>query len=319
MPDINILVLARPNDPGLSTLESLPSGVRAMLAHGAEDALPLAPLADAMLVATGNAALLQRVWAAAPRLRWIHTRPAGIDHLMFAELAASPVPMTNSRGVFSASLAEFALLGLLFFLKDTRHMLRAQAAGKWEPYEPGWLGGRTVGIVGLGDIGRAVAVRLRPLGVRVIGLRRSGRPDPVADEVVPASALLEMAARVDDLVVATPLTPDTERLIGDRVFGAMRPGAVFVNIGRGRVVDETSLLAALDQGRLRGAALDVFEREPLAPDHPFWRMDNVLVSPHTADRTAGWERDTMGPFLENVRRFRDGEPLLNPVDKRLGY
>lgn len=321
MPEVTVtvLVLARANDPGLPALDRLPTGTRALVAHSAEEALPLAAEADALLVATGNAALLEQVWRAAPRLRWIHTRPAGVDHLLFADLVKSPIPITNSRGVFSAALAEFALLGLLFFLKDTPRMLRAQAGGKWTPYEPLPLHGRTVGIVGFGDIGRAVAARLRPLGMRIVGLRRSGRPDPLADEVLPATQLLDLAARVDDLVVATPLTPDTERLIGDRVLGALRPGGVFVNIGRGRVVDETSLLAALDQGRLRGAALDVFEQEPLAPDHPFWGMANVLVSAHTADRTAGWELDTMGVFLENLRRFRDGEPLLNPVDKRLGY
>jgi phosphoglycerate dehydrogenase-like enzyme len=319
MAELTVLVLARADDPGLAALDRLPAGTRARVAHGAEDALPLAPQADALLVATGNAALLERVFRAAPRLRWIHTRPAGVDNLLFPDLVASPIPVTNSRGVFSAALAEFALLGLLFFLKDTRRMLRAQAAGKWTPYEPLPLHGRTVGIVGLGDIGRAVAARLRPLGMRIVGLRRSGRPDPLADEVLPVTQLLDLAARVDDLVVATPLTPETERLIGDRVLGALRPGGVFVNIGRGRVVDETSLLAALDQGRLRGAALDVFEQEPLAPDHPFWSMENVLVSAHTADRTAGWELDTMEVFLENLRRFRDAEPLLNPVDKRLGY
>lgn len=319
MPDITVLVLARAGDPGLAALDRLPPGTRALVAHSAEDALPQAAVADALLVATGNAATLERIWRAAPRLRWVHTRPAGVDHLLFADLVTSPIPITNSRGVFSAALAEFALLGLLFFLKDTRALLAAQAAAKWAPYEPLPLHGRTVGIVGLGDIGRAVAARVRPLGMRVIGLRRSGRPDPVADEVLPGTALLDLAARVDDLVVATPLTPETERLIGDRVFGALRPGAVFVNIGRGRVVDETSLLAALDQRRLRGAALDVFELEPLAADHPFWGMDNVLVSPHTADRTAGWELETMEVFLENLRRFRDGEVLLNPVDKRLGY
>jgi phosphoglycerate dehydrogenase-like enzyme len=319
MPDVNVLVLARAGDPGLAALAHPPAGTRITVAHDVEEAVRQAPEADALMITKSKAAIVERIWRAAPRLRWIHTRPAGVDHLLFPDLAQSPIPMTNSRGVFSASLAEFALLGLLFFLKDTRHLLRSQDEAKWAPYEPLFLAGRTVGIVGLGDIGRAVASRLRALGVRVIGLRRSGRPDAAADEVVPASQILDLAARVDDLVVATPLTPETERLIGDRVLGAMRPGAVLVNVGRGRVVDETALLAALDQGRLRGAALDVFEVEPLPPDHPFWRMESVLVSPHSADQTANWELDTMRPFLENLRRFRDGEPLLNPVDKRLGY
>ena len=319
MSDLNILVFLRPNDPGLPALPRMPSGTRAQVAHNVEDALALAPQADALLVATGNAATLERIWRAAPRLRWIHTRPAGVDHLLFADLVKSPIPVTNSRGVFSSSLAEFAAFGLLFFLKNARLLMRNQQFAKWAAYEPGALRGQAVGIVGLGDIGRACATVIRPFGARIVGLRRSGRPDPVADEVVPADRILDMVASVDHVVVATPLTEETHHLIGDRVLGAMRPGAILVNVGRGKVVDETALLAALDQGRLRGAALDVFEQEPLPPDHPFWRMENVLISPHTADHTKDWEANTMEPFLENVRRFRDGEPLLNPVDKRLGY
>ena len=319
MSDLNILVFLRPNDPGLPALPRMPSGTRAQVAHNVEDALALAPQADALLVATGNAATLERIWRAAPRLRWIHTRPAGVDHLLFADLVKSPIPVTNSRGVFSSSLAEFAAFGLLFFLKNARLLMRNQQLAKWAAYEPGALRGQAVGIVGLGDIGRACATVIRPFGARIVGLRRSGRPDPVADEVVPADRILDMVASVDHVVVATPLTEETHHLIGDRVLGAMRPGAILVNVGRGKVVDETALLAALDQGRLSGAALDVFEQEPLPPDHPFWRMENVLISPHTADHTKDWEANTMEPFLENVRRFRDGEPLLNPVDKRLGY
>ena len=319
MPDIKILVFLRPNDPGLPALARMPSGVRALVAHNVEEALALAAEADAMLVATGNAAALERIWRAAPRLRWIHTRPAGVDHLLFADLVRSEIPMTNSRGVFSSSLAEFAAFGLLFFLKNAHLLLRNQQLAKWAVYEPGALRGQTIGIVGLGDIGRACATVLRPFGARIVGLRRSGRPDPLADEVVPSDRILDMVARVDHVVVATPLTEETHHLIGDRVLGAMRPGAILVNVGRGKVVDETALLAALDQGRVRAAALDVFEQEPLPPDHPFWRMENVLISPHTADHTKDWEANTMEPFLENVRRFRDGEVLLNPVDKRLGY
>ena len=319
MSDLNILVFLRPNDPGLPALPRMPSGTRAQVAHNVEDALALAPQADALLVATGNAATLERIWRAAPRLRWIHTRPAGVDHLLFADLVKSPIPVTNSRGVFSSSLAEFAAFGLLFFLKNARLLMRNQQLAKWAAYEPGALRGQAVGIVGLGDIGRACATVIRPFGARIVGLRRSGRPDPVADEVMPADRILDMVASVDHVVVATPLTEETHHLIGDRVLGAMRPGAILVNVGRGKVVDETALLAALDQGRLRGAALDVFEQEPLPPDHPFWRMENVLISPHTADHTKDWEANTMEPFLENVRRFRDGEVLLNPVDKRLGY
>src|SRR5260221_232187 len=180
MAELKVLVLARVNDPGLPALERLPSGLRCLVAHGVDDALPLAPEADAMLVATGNAAVLERIWRAAPRLRWIHTRPAGVDHLLFADLVRSPVPMTNSRGVFSSSLAEFAAFGLLFFLKDARHLLRSQQLAKWAVYEPGALRGRTVGIVVLGDIGRAVATVLRPF---VENVRRCRDGEPLINPV----------------------------------------------------------------------------------------------------------------------------------------
>jgi phosphoglycerate dehydrogenase-like enzyme len=318
MPDIHVLVLARRGDPGLPALSSLPEGTRAVVAHSAEEAIPHAAQADAVLAALGRGPL-QAVWPHARRLRWVHSRPAGLDHILFPELVASDVVMTNSRGVFSSSLAEFALLGLLFFHKDVRRLLRQQADAQWQVFEPGELRGRTLGIVGYGDIGRAVAAVVRPLGVRIVALRRRPAPDPLVDEMVPADRLLDMLSRVDDVVVAAPLTADTHHLVGESAFRALRPGGVIVNVGRGPVVDETSLMAALDQGRLLGAALDVFEQEPLPPDHPFWRMDNVLVSPHTADHTAGWEANTMPVFVENLRRFRDGEPLLNRVDKRLGY
>src|ERR1044072_8920217 len=137
MTPLNVLVFLRPNDPGLPALARLPSGVKAAGGHNIEDALALAPQADAMLVATGNAATLERIWRAAPRLRWIHTRPAGVDHLLFADLVKSSIPMTNSRGVFSSSLAEFAVFGLLFFLKDARLLLRNQQLAKGAGYETG--------------------------------------------------------------------------------------------------------------------------------------------------------------------------------------
>src|SRR5947208_5857400 len=132
MPEVAVLVFARPDDPGLVALERAPAGTRITVAHDVEEAVRRAPEADALLITKANAAAVERIWRAARRLRWIHTRPAGVDHLLFADLAASAIPMTNSRGVFSASLAEFAVLGLLFFLKDTRRMLRSQDAAQWD-------------------------------------------------------------------------------------------------------------------------------------------------------------------------------------------
>jgi phosphoglycerate dehydrogenase-like enzyme len=232
------------------------------------------------------------------------------------------VVLTNARGVYSAALGEFALAAILFFAKDLRRMLRSQARGEWDQFDVEMLRGRTLGIVGYGDIGRAVTARAAPFGLRVIALRRRtelSRDDPFLDGVLPPEALGELLADSDYVVVAAPLTPATRGLIGVRELAAMRPNGVIINLGRGPVIEEPALIEALEGKRIRGAALDVFEQEPLPEGHPFYHLENVLLSPHCADHTAGWLERSMLLFLENFERFRTGEPLVNVVDKRLGY
>src|SRR6185503_16831369 len=262
--------------------------------------------------------LLEAVWAAAPRVRWVHSRPAGVDSILFPALAASPVPLTNSRGVFSHSLAEFVVGAVFFFERDFRRLIRAQAAEEWDQFEPGVVRGRTLGIVGYGDIGRAVAALARPLGLEVLALRRHPAPDPLASRVLGPWELPALLSASDYVVVATPLTEQTRRLIGAAEIRLLKPGAVLINIGRGSVIDERPLVEALHERRLRGAALDVFEEEPLPPGHPFYRMENVLLSPHNADRTAGWLLAAMDAFVDNPRRFHAGQQLRNLVDKSRG-
>ena len=256
-----------------------------------------------------------------PRVRWVHSRAAGLDDLLFPELAASPVPLTNATGVFSPPLGEFVLGAILYFAKDFRRLLRQQAAGVWDPFDNQRIDGKTMGIVGYGDIGRAVATRVRALGMHVLGLRRQRLEDadPLVDRIYGPGGKLEMIARCDYLVLAAPLTPETRGMIGPEEIAAMTPHAVLINIGRGPVIDEPALLAALTARRIRGAALDVFETEPLPPGHPFYRLDNVLLSPHSADHTPDWLDRAMQFFLDQYERFRKGEPLLNVVEKRRGY
>ena len=249
-------------------------------------------------------------------------RFAGLDGFLFPGLVESAIPLTNGRGSFSRSLAEFVVAGLLYFAKDFPRMRRNQAAADWQVFDVEELHGRTLGIVGYGDIGRAIAERARPFGMRIVGLRRrpeGGAADGLAHEVWPLSRLRELMATADDIAVALPLTPDTHHLLGEAAIRAMRPGAVFANVGRGAVVDEPVLVRALEEGRIKGAVLDVFETEPLPKESPLWRLDNVLLSPHTADHTRTWLVDASHHFLENLGRFRRGEPLFNLVDKRAGY
>jgi phosphoglycerate dehydrogenase-like enzyme len=319
--DVIVWVLARPGDPGLQVLAPPPPGVR--LVFGWEpEAFDHAPAPDALLDCWAGPTRLSDLLPRAPALRWLHSRSAGLDRVIVPELIASPAVLTNGRGVFSPALAEFALAALLFFAKDLRRLVDSQRAGSWDPFEMQALAGRTLGIVGYGDIGRAIAERARPFAMRVLALRRRpelSRGDPLVDEVLPQERLLELMARSDDVAVAAPLTPQTLGLVGREAIAAMKSTGVLVNVGRGPVVDEGALVDALAEGRIRGAALDVFETEPLPPGHRLWTLPNVLLSPHCADHVPGWIESATRAFLDNLERFCRGEPLHNVVDKARGY
>jgi phosphoglycerate dehydrogenase-like enzyme len=230
--------------------------------------------------------------------------------------------LTNGSGVFSQSLGEFALAAILFFAKDLRRMIANQEAGRWEPFDIVEVAGQTVGIVGYGDIGRAVAARVRAMGMRVLALKRQVTAlgaDPLVERVFAPSECREMLAQCDYIVVAAPLTEETRGMIGASEFAAIKPGTVVVNVGRGPVIDEAAMVHALGDGRIKGAALDVFDREPLPDGHPFYGMKNVLLSPHCADHTADWTEQGMRFFLAQFQRFALGQALENVVDKKLGY
>ncbi len=322
MASTTLLVLADPAEPQLKMLErfrdrvSIVTGATlASVAHGAASA-------DAILVWTASRDLLQQVFDIAPRVRWVHSRAAGLDTLLFPALVDSPVPLTNSSGVYSRSLGEFVAAAVLFFAKDFHRMKRNQAAGRWEQFDVEEAHGKTMGIVGYGDIGRAAARLAQALGMRVIALRRRpemSRGDELVDEALGTDQLHALMGRSDYVVVAAPLTPETRGLVDAAAIAAMKPTGVLVNVGRGAVIDEAALIDALQHRRIRGAALDVFETEPLPPGHPLYALDNLLLSPHCADHTQTWIDDAMLFFTENLERFLRGEPLKNVVEKRLGY
>ena len=248
---------------------------------------------------------------------------AGLDGLLFPELVDSPARLTNASGVFSQSLGEFVVAAILYFAKDLRRMIRNQAAGAWEPFDIVEVRGQTVGIVGYGDIGRAAATRVRALGMRVLAVKRHGlrapEADPLAERIYGPDERIEMISRSDYVVAAAPLTPETLGMIGEPEFAAMKPDAVAINVGRGPVIEEAALVKALSEKRIKGAALDVFDTEPLPQGHPFYKLENVLLSPHCADHTPDWLDQSMRFFLAQFERFRKGEPLKNVVDKKLGY
>jgi phosphoglycerate dehydrogenase-like enzyme len=323
MDNNTVLVLANPTDPQLKKLASLPEETSIAVGSTAEAFARTAAQAGVLFNWSESGPLFREVFTMCPQLRWVHSRAAGLDNLLFPELVESPVPLTNGSGVFSPPLGEFVLGAMLYFAQDFRRLIRCQAAGVWETRDIEEIAGRTVGIVGCGDIGRAVSTRARALGMHVLAMRRTGSPlngvDPLIDQFYGPATRLEMIARCDYLVVSAPLTPETRGLIGAAEFAAMQPHTVVINVGRGPVIDEPALIDALSTHRIRGAALDVFDAEPLPEGHPFYALENVLLSPHCADHTPDWLERAMQFFLEQFERFRKGEALLNVVDKRRGY
>jgi len=201
--------------------------------------------------------------------------------------------------------------------------VRNQMAGNWEQFDITEIAGQTVGIIGYGDIGRAVASRARAMGMQVLAVKRKGVPlynvDPMVTQIYGPDRRLEMISRCDYVVVAAPLTPDTRGMIGAAEFDAMKPEAVIINLGRGPVIDEAAMVNALTKGQIKGAALDVFDKEPLPDGHPFYKLENVLLSPHCADHTPDWLDQAMRFFVEQFDRYRTGVPLKNVVNKQLGY
>jgi phosphoglycerate dehydrogenase-like enzyme len=319
---INLLVIANPDEPQLQMLDALPASTHVVIGKTFDALHDAARDADVLLKWQGSRTLFEQIWRLAPRVRWVHSMWTGIDRIVFPDLIDSPVPLTNSRGAFSESLAEFAIGAVLFFAKDFRRMVRSQKAGSWDPFDVDWVKSRTLGIVGYGDIGRAAAQKAKALGMKVEVLRRRpelSRNDPLVDMLWAPSDLAELLVRADYLLVAVPLTRDTRGLIGARELSALRSSAVIINVGRGPVIEEKSLIQALTDNRVRGVALDVFETEPLPAEHPFYKLENVLLSPHCADHTPGWLEQAMQAFLDNFERFRAGRPLHNIVDKHAGY
>jgi phosphoglycerate dehydrogenase-like enzyme len=280
-----------------------------------------APRADAALV-IGGSTLLAAIFPFATRLRWVHAFGAGVEKVLFPELIASSVVVTNARGVFSKALAEFVMAAVLFFAKGLRHLIRFQEAGAWQPFDVGDVHGKVMGIIGYGETGRASAELAHAFGMKVLGLRRQperSRGDPLLDRIFGRASLREMLPLCDFVVLTAPHTPETRGLIGREEIELMKPDAVLINVGRGSLVKETALVQALREKRIRGAALDVFEIEPLPSGHPFYGMENVLLSPHSADHTPDVQISALNCFLSNLARFQNGDSLENIVDKSAGY
>jgi phosphoglycerate dehydrogenase-like enzyme len=257
----------------------------------------------------------------APRLRWVQASSSGVgEWIRRLGLHEAPVQVTNAAGIHTVPLAEFAALAMLHFAKRMPLVQADRAARRWERFAGDRVRGRTLGIVGLGRVGREVARVAHALGVRVIGLRRTPtETDDLVEQVYGPDGLHALLGQSDYVVLCAPYTAETDSLLDAAAIGAMRPGAVLINMARGSLVDEAALLAALRSGRLGGAALDVFRQEPLPAESPFWDEPNVLITPHSMSTAVGENDLLVELFCDNLRRYLAGEPLRNLVDKERGY
>lgn len=263
---------------------------------------------------------VEPAFAAADRLRWLHVASAGVDKVLFPAMKDSDVVLTNSRGVFEGAIAEWVLGVILAFAKDFRTTVDAQRAAHWFHRETERITDRRALVIGTGPIGRATARMLRAVGMDVAGLGRTRRDeDPDFGVVHGFDELTAELGRADYVVALAPLTPQTDGMFHAETFAAMRPTARLVNAGRGALVVTADLVDALRAGTIAGAALDVFDTEPLPADSPLWSMPNVFVSPHMSGDFVGWLPALADVFVANFRRWRAGEPLRNVVDKTLGY
>ena len=263
------------------------------------------------------------------RLRWLQAPAAGVGHLLSDELIASPIVLTSARGVRARAIAEHVLGMTIALARQLPLVFRRQAAHHWALDEIEAAGsvrtlrGRRLTIVGLGSIGLEIARLAAPFGLRVSAVRKHADapvPDDVhLDEVVAPDQLLDLLGRTDALVLSTALTPETRSLIDRRALDAIKRGALLINIGRGKLVDDDAVVDALVDGRLGGAALDVFTREPLDPASPYWDLPNVIITPHMSGAMEDYWTPLVALFADNLRRFEAGHPLVNVVDKRAGY
>lgn len=315
-----VTVLTAPGEPGPPGLEPLHEQAEVRFAADEADLRAALPDTDALMVTDFRTEALEAAWPSAGRLQWIHATSAGVDALLFPGIRDSEVAITNARGIFDRAIAEYVLGVILMFAKDFRRNVELQQAHEWRHRDTERILGKRVLVIGAGAIGREIGGLCRAAGLRADGVARRARDDDEVFETVhPVAELRTHLGAADFVVIAAPLTPATEGLIGADELAAMKPSARLINIGRGPILDTDALIEALEAGRIAGAGLDVFETEPLPADHPLWARSDVLISAHMAGDFLGWREALTEQFLENFERWRRGEPLHNVVDKNRGY
>lgn len=298
--------------------EDLQSRIVVRQYRSSEELKPHLPGVD-ILLAIGR--VKEEIIQNAPQLKWVQALSAGVDFLPLEEIARRGILLTNARGIHQIQMSEFALLLMLQWARRLPLIYRNQQSKRWDPYIPcGELYEKTLGILGPGSIGEAIARKAKAFGMRTLGYNHSGRETPGFDEICSgAEGLNRVLAESDYLIMLIPSTPETKGFLSLEQFRLMKPSAYFINLARGTVVNEGDLIEALQSGTIAGAALDVFEEEPLSEKSPLWNMDNVTITPHIAGLSPQYMQRASEIVFENIRRFLEGKPLINRVDPAAGY
>jgi phosphoglycerate dehydrogenase-like enzyme len=315
-----ITVLTAPGEDAPAGIEAVKAQAEVRFAWDEQTLRDTLPGTDVMMVTDFRTEALEAAWPAADRLQWIHATSAGVDALMFPALIKSDVIVTNARGIFDRTIAEYVLCSILMFAKDFPRSIRLQDQHQWQHRDTERAEGKQVLVVGAGSIGRQIGRLVKAIGMHPHGIARTPRKtDPDFEAVHGNDELYDQLRHADFVVIAAPLTPQTEGLFDTKAFAVMKKSARLINIGRGPIVKTGDLVKALDEGEIAGAALDVFEEEPLPSDHPLWERENVIMTAHMAGDFIGWKRALTDQFLENFDRWHQGGELFNLVNKELGY
>ncbi|MEX1197158.1 MAG: D-2-hydroxyacid dehydrogenase [Pseudohongiellaceae bacterium] len=310
---MEVLVLTAPDEPALPGLDGLPDDIRVTHVCREDDLQAGLQRADILVVTDFRSGLLARCWPDDPSVRWVHATSAGVDALMFPALKKSGIPVTNARGVFDRGIAEYVLGAVLMFAKDTLGNLRYQRAHRWVHRDTALIREQRALVVGAGSIGTTTAQLLSAAGLRVTGIARTARDVEGFEAVYARDRLVDCLAESDHVIITAPLTPETEGLFNKAMLKRMKPGAFLINVGRGPIVRSDDLVTVLESGHLGGAALDVFEEEPLPQDHPLWERQDVMISAHMAGDFIGWRSALGEQFVENFQQWQNENELFNRV------
>ncbi len=255
----------------------------------------------------------------APRMKWLHVGGTGIDRLYPLEDLDPAVILSNTPGLNSEMMADYTICALLMLTWDMPRVLRNQSERKWERWGSRRVQDQVLALIGVGDIGRPVARRAAALGLHVVGVRRNPAPVPGIDKIVGPDQLLTTLAEADFVVMAVPLTPETRGMIGTRELGVMKKTAYLINVSRGPVINQDALVQALKEERIAGAALDVFDQEPLPQESELWSLKNLIATPHISSWSTDYRARAAEIFRQNLERYLEGKPLLHVIDRRKGY